>query len=89
MILKELDFLLGSEAIESSGFETGESTVGWGQNGQSVGGVELVFDLINDLGFSKEADEDAEAAGLVKDLGDVWGCRLWRLAWRGMNEGLL
>ncbi|PON80383.1 hypothetical protein TorRG33x02_233870, partial [Trema orientale] len=54
--------------------------------GQAVGHVELVFDLVNDLGASEDADEDAESAGLVEDLGDVGWC-WFGFAWRGLNQG--
>ena len=73
MELNKLDFLFRCERIESPGFETGEGAVGGGQNGQGVGGVELIFNLVDDLGVFEDSDEHAEVARFFKDLGDVGG----------------
>ena len=50
MVLHELDLLLGRERVESARFERGKGAVCWGEDGQAVGDVELVFDLNADGG---------------------------------------
>ncbi|PON71849.1 hypothetical protein PanWU01x14_070360, partial [Parasponia andersonii] len=96
VVLDELDFLFGGEGVEGARFESRERAVCWGENGQAVRDVELVFDLDTYRGALEEADEDAEAAGLVEDFGDVGrgspgpvGRRLneWHFGWR-FNRGL-
>ncbi|PON71847.1 hypothetical protein PanWU01x14_070340 [Parasponia andersonii] len=88
MVLYKLDFLFGGQRVEGAGFQTRKGAIGRGENGQAVGHVELVFDLVNDLSASEDADEDAETAGLVEDLGDV-GWLWFGFAWRGLNQGNL
>lgn len=73
MVANELSLLLGTEGVESSRLECRKSAVGRGQDGDTVGGVEVVFDLRNDVGASKEADEDAESARFFEDFGGVGG----------------
>lgn len=76
MELKKLDFLFVVKGVESAGFETRESVVGRGQDGQCiVGVVELNFDLVYDLGVLEKADENVEPAGLFEDVGDIRDCR--------------
>ncbi|PON53960.1 hypothetical protein PanWU01x14_198380, partial [Parasponia andersonii] len=91
VVLDELDLLFGGEGVKGARFESRERAVCWGENGQAVGDVELVFDLDAHGGALEEADEDAEAAGLFEDSGDVGGGeegfvgrRLdeWHLRWR-------
>ena len=73
MVLYELDFVFCGEGIESARFEGRKRAVCWGEYGQAVGHVELIFDLNTYGGALKEADEDAEAAGFFEDFGDVCG----------------
>ena len=86
MVVDEVSLLLGAEGVESSRLECRKSAVGRGQDGDAVGGVEVVFDLGDDVGASQEADEEAESAGFLEDFGDVGGLDATPLGRRGLNE---
>ncbi|PON71850.1 hypothetical protein PanWU01x14_070370 [Parasponia andersonii] len=93
MVQFKLDLLFGGQRVEGAGFQTRKGAISRGENGQVVGNIKLVFDLVNDLGASEDADEDAESAGLVEDLGTLghFGGSLNRaycLSWlnRGLNR---